>query len=150
MHGLAEQQGAALTPAVARMCGLIHQALADLEAQLAAGFSGVKVAGDVRMSMCEDPALAPQQTSPNFQAVQGHRSRIVQFLDRWNSECEKSPAGASNESKVRAPELPELSVFLLLLICPCSLIAQEPPDVHISLTEVSDMCRSTPSITSWH
>lgn len=100
MHGLSEQQGAAHTPAVARICSLIHQALAELEAQLAAGLSGVKAASDVRMSMCEDPALSPQPTSPNFQAVQQHRSRVVQFLDRWNSECEKSPAGTSNESKV--------------------------------------------------
>jgi hypothetical protein len=100
IHALAEQQGVNCTPAVARVCNLIHQALADLEAQLAAGFSGVKAASDVRMSMCEDPTLSPQTNSPNFQAVQTHRSRVVQFLDRWNSECEKSPAGASTESKV--------------------------------------------------
>lgn len=100
MHALVEQKGANCTPAVARLCGLIHQALAELEAQLAAGLSGVKAASDVRMSMCEDPNLSPQPNSPNFQGVQGHRNRVVQFLDRWNSECERSPAGASQESKV--------------------------------------------------
>ena len=104
MHGLAEQQGAARTPAVARTVALMQQALAELEAQLAAGLSGVKAASDVRMSMCEEPSLSPPHNSQNFQAVQGHRSRVVQFLDRWNSECEKSPAGASNESKARPPE----------------------------------------------
>jgi hypothetical protein len=104
MHGLADQPALASPRAatVVRICGLISQAISELERQIASGLCGVALAAEPRMSLCEDPSVLPPPSAPNFAHVVQHRRTIVQFLDRWNSECEKSPAGATEESKVRA------------------------------------------------
>lgn len=89
------------TAAIRRLLALCQQATAELERHLANGSSGVSLAAEPRMSYSEDAAIVPLMTSVNYTNTMNHRQQVWNIIERWNAECEKSPAGVSEEQKVR-------------------------------------------------
>lgn len=104
--------GTARTAAVQRLLSLCQQATAELERHLANGSSGVSLAAEPRMSYCEDAAIVPLMTSVNYNNSMQHRQQVWNIIERWNAECEKSPAGPPEEQKVCAQPIARTAVHL--------------------------------------
>ena len=102
--------------AVRRLFALCQQATAELERHLANGSSGVSLAAEPRMSYCEDAAIVPLMTSVNYSNSMNHRQQVWNIIERWNAECEKSPAGPPEEQKVSCHQL-TIQIFCHMQSC---------------------------------